>query len=129
MMETKFFMLRRPVLLCIFSLVLFCCLAASDASAQISTVNPEERDQAIKPPSLKRIEFLDLSDSAQMSFLSNPPFVIIDLVNATAADILNPTPDEIFVTDVKFYDQHSTPPSLERDMLHFPGVFKIYDPH
>jgi hypothetical protein len=64
-----------------------------------------------------------------MNFLNRPPFIITDIVNASASDLLNPSPDAVFITEAKFYDQNLTPPALERDMLLYPEIYKIYQPH
>src|ERR1043165_5919806 len=99
----------------ILSSIVLLNLFASNVQAQSALINdlePVGRDSTIKPPKLSRAEFLALSYSDQMDFLNNPPFEITDLVNASAADLFNPSPDLVFVVKSKFYDQSLTPPAL-----------------
>jgi hypothetical protein len=118
---------------CLFTLgaIVLLGLFSPVVQAQVSTEESEStaRNVLVKPPELKRLEFIALSYSDQMNFLNRPPFIITDIVNASASDLLNPSPDAVFITEAKFYDQNLTPPALERDMLLYPEIYKIYQPH
>jgi hypothetical protein len=128
-MKSKINLLNPCKWLFTLSAIVLLSLFSSVVQAQVSTEETDStaRNLLIKPPQLKRSEFLALNDGDQMAFLNSPPFIITDIINTSAADFLNPLPGEIFIPEAKFYNQTLTPPLMEREMLVNPEIYKIYD--
>lgn len=78
----------------------------------------------IKVKHFTRAAFLVLSSQDQMNLLNNPPFVVDDLINATATEMLLQTPGLVYLSAFKFYKQLSS--ADEQQVLRRPQMYKVY---
>jgi hypothetical protein len=99
-------------------------LFATTAQAQLATDVIGRDSLTGKIPHLKRAEFLAMSLNDQEAFLEAPPFVITDLVNSHASDMLTGTPGIFYLSTYKFYKL--IPPSEELQVLRRPEMYKVY---
>jgi len=120
-MKTKFYFKW------LFSFVLMLGLFATAAQAQLATDVVGRDSAALKIKHITRAQFILLSYQDQMNILDHPPFIVDDLINATAAEMMLNTPGLVYMTAYKFYSVIS--PADEQQALNRPQMYKIYGGH